>query len=331
VKQTPVTTEELAMAEAAPSGIGRTARLAAYLAERFPLLAHGVLILSFYSSNQFLAHALLAPGQPMRYDLRSLMGYVAIFGFFLHLRIFDDHKDYVEDCRYYPERVLQRGVVSLHELKGLAVAAIGLELLMGFLAGPAALVSVLMVFAFSLLMLKEFFVREWLRRHFVIYVSSHMMIMPLLALVVFSFSTGCYPWQAPGWYWLYSFVGFFVAFNWEVSRKIRAPEEEIDGLDSYTKLCGTYGAAYLVLAIRVVDTGLVTMVARHLNFSAWFYGWLLILFLLCMVGFFQYRFRTTPVTARRMATYAGFYIVAFDLALAAELVRTYGISLGGLS
>ena len=106
-------------------------------------------------------------------------------------------------------------------MKLLGACAIGLELVLGGLAGPAALVAVLIVFAFSLLMLKEFFVAQWLRRHFLIYVSSHMLVMPLLALVIFSFSTGRYPWQAPGWYWLYSFVGFFVAFNWEVSRKIR--------------------------------------------------------------------------------------------------------------
>jgi len=330
VRRVPPTTEDSAAVESPAPVVRRTRRLAAYLAERFPVLAHGVLILCFYSSNQFLAHALLDPGQPMHYDVRSLLGYVTILCFFLHLRIFDDHKDFVEDCRHFPDRVLQRGVVTLDELKLLGAWAIGLELVLGGIAGRAALVSVLIVFAFSLLMLKEFFVAPWLRRHFIIYVTSHMLIMPLLALVVFSFSTGRYLWQAPGWYWLYSFVGFFVAFNWEVSRKIRAPEEEIEDLDSYTKLCGTYGAAYLVLAIRVVETGLVTLVAQHLRFSVWFYVWLVALFLLCMVGFFQYRLHTTPATARRMETYAGLYIVAFDLALAVELVRTYGITVGGI-
>ena len=37
-----------------PSGIVR--RWSWYLGERFPVVAHGLLILSFYSSNQFLAH-----------------------------------------------------------------------------------------------------------------------------------------------------------------------------------------------------------------------------------------------------------------------------------
>jgi 4-hydroxybenzoate polyprenyltransferase len=329
VNQPPRPLEDSATVAAAPSPARRSTRLAAYLAERFPLLAHGVLILSFCSSNQFLAQALTDPGQPVHYDARSLLGFFTLLGFFLHLRIFDDHKDYRADCRHFPDRVLQRGVVSLDELKLVGGFAIGVEFILAALAGPAALIAVLMVFGFSVLMLKEFFVASWLRRHFLVNVVVHMLVMPLLALVVFSISTGRYPWQAPGWFWLYAWVGFFVAFNWEVSRKIRAPADEIADLDSYTKVFGTYGAAYLVLVIRVVDTGLVALVAHHLRFSAWFYVWLIALFLLCMVGFLQFRFRTSSATARRMETYAGLYIVAFDLALAVELARTCGISLRG--
>lgn len=304
-------------------------RLVSYLSERFPLLAHGVLILCFVSSNQFLAHALVDPGEPMRYDLSSLLGFLTILCFFLHLRIFDDHKDYLDDCLHYPDRVLQRGIVTLGELKILGAATILVELVLGLVAGPAAFVSVLIVLSFSMLMLKEFFARDWLKQHFLIYVISHMLVVPLLALVVFSFATGRSLWQAPGWYCVYAFVGFFVAFNWEVSRKIRVPADEIDGVDSYTRLCGTYGAAYLVLLIRVVDTGLVVLVGCYLQMSVWFYAWLFILFAICLVGFFQYRFWTTRANAQRMAAYAGFYIVAFDLALAIELVSTYGITLGG--
>jgi 4-hydroxybenzoate polyprenyltransferase len=306
-----------------------TSRWGAYLAERFPLLGHGLLIFSFYSSNQFLAHSLTAPGEPMQYDLSSLLGALAVMCVFLQLRIFDDHKDYIEDCRHFPDRVLQRGEVTLRDLKVLLALVVAAEFLLAALRGPGAVVSMLMVMAFSLLMLKEFFAREWLKQRFLLYASTHMLILPLLAIAIFSFATGGSPWQAPGWYWLYSFVGFCVAFNWEISRKIRAPEEEIDGVDTYTKRFGTYGAAYLVLAIRVLDTALVTLVGLHLGLSGWFYAWLVILFAVCMIGFFQFRFWTCPATARRMQTYAGFYIVAFDLALAIELGRKYGLSLSG--
>src|SRR6056297_2423261 len=301
-------------------------RLGSYLGERFPLIGNGLLILSFYSSNQFLAHALHDRGQPMRYDLSTLYGVLVVICFFLHMRIFDDHKDYAEDAVFFPDRVLQRGVVTLGELKGLAAVAIGMQAILAATVGWAALVSWLIAFGFSILMLKEFFVRRWLKQRFLLYASVHMLIMPLLAMVVWSFATGRYGWEMPAWYWLYSMVGFFLAFNWEVSRKIRAAEDEREGLDSYSRLFGAYGAAYLVLLMRLLDTILVGLVALHLGLSGWFFLLLLALYGVCMIGFFQYRFQTSRQTAKRLSLYAGLYIVAFDLALAIELGRKYGLT-----
>lgn len=309
------------------SGSPFSKRFRAYLAERFPLLANGVLIVSYYSSNQFLAKVLAEPDAPVVYNLHSLSGAVTLLCFFFHLRVFDEHKDYEDDCRHYPDRVLQRGLVTLRHLRVLGGGAIALELLLAAQRGAAAFVAWTLAFAFSLLMLKEFFVGAWLKRHFLIYATTHMLIMPLLALMVYSFSTGRYPWQAPGWFWLYSFVGFFVTFNWEVSRKIRAPEQEIDGVDSYTKVFGLYGAAYMVLGIRVVDTVMVALVGRHVGLSRLFYSALVALFLICLIGFLHYRFATNAKTAKRMETYAGMYIIAFDLILAAEIARHQGVEL----
>ena len=300
-------------------------RLWAYLQERFPPLGHGVLITSYYSSNQFLAHVLTHPGQQVAYSTRSLMGAAAVLCVFFHLRVFDEHKDFDEDRRHHPDRVLQRGLITLDHLKALGAAAIAVELLMGYLLGWPALVAVLAVIAFSCLMLKEFFIGGWLRRHFLLYAVSHMLIMPLLAMVVYSAATNRHFWYAPAWFWLYAWVGFFVTFNWEISRKIRSPEQEVDGLDSYTKVFGTYGAAYAVLIVRVVDTAMVSLVGYRLGLSPWFYVVLVALFLLCLTGFFHYRFNTNPRTAKRMETYAGMYIIAFDLTLAVEIARTYGI------
>lgn len=302
-------------------------RLSAYLAERFPLLGHGVLIAAYYSSNQFLARVLTEPGRPMHYDLSSLLGAVTLFCFFFHLRVFDEHKDYADDCVHYPQRVLQSGLITLRDLKVLGAIAIGLEILLAAIRGPQALAGWSLAFGFSLLMLKEFFARDWLKRRFLLYATSHMLLMPLLSLMVFSFATGRWPWEAPAWYWVYAWVGFFVTFNWEVSRKIRAPEDEIEGVDTYTRIFGTYGAAYIVLLIRVIDTALVALVGWHLGVSVWFYAALVALFLVCLIGFFQYRFHTNRKTAKRMEVYAGMYIIAFDLILAVEIARLYGLEL----
>lgn len=307
------------------------ARIAAYLGERFPLVAHGILILSYYSSNQFLAEVLTRPNSPLVYSIGSILGAATVFCIFFHLRVFDEHKDYEKDCLHYPHRVLQSGTISLRDLRLLGAIAIGIEILFAAIwlptGKPAALIALGVAMIWSLLMLKEFFVPKWLNRHFLIYAASHMMIMPLLAMVVFSFTTGEYFWHAPAWYVVYAFVGFFVTLNWEISRKIRAPEQEIEGVDSYTQIFGTYGAAYAVLVVRAIDTGLVAIVGWHVSASPWFYYALIGLYVVCLTGFFQYRFNTTPKTAKRMETYAGIYIIAFDLILAIELISRFGVRL----
>lgn len=298
-------------------------RFLAYLQERFPPLQYGVLIVCYYSSNQFLAQILEDPAAAVHYSGASLAGAIVVLSMFFHLRVFDDHKDSARDLEHFPGRVLSRGLVTLRHLKIAGGVAIGLELLLSALRSPAAFVAVLLALGFSLLMLKEFFVGEWLNRHFLVYAASHMLVMPLLALVAFSFTTGLYPWQAPGWFWLYAFVGVFVTFNWEISRKIRPPGEEVAGLDSYSRIFGAYGAAYLVIAVRVVDTLLVSLVGWHLGLGAFFYAALAGLFLVCLVGLLQFRFRTSAATARRMESYAGMYIIAFDLLLAVSIARAY--------
>jgi 4-hydroxybenzoate polyprenyltransferase len=300
-------------------------RLFAYLSERFPLLGYGVLIAAYYSSNQFLARTLTEPGRPMHYDVSTVLGALTLLCFFFHLRVFDEHKDYVEDLVHHPHRVLQSGLVRLRDLKVLGGIAVAVEGVLSAVRGPAAFAAWLAAFVFSLLMLKEFFARDWLKGRFLLYATSHLLVMPLLALMVFSFATGRWPWEAPLWFGIYAWVGFFVTFNWEVSRKIRAPEDEIEGVETYTRVFGTYGAAWVVLVIRVIDTALVALVGWHLGLSPWFYGALTLLFLVCLVGFFQYRFHTNRKTAKRMETYAGVYVVAFDVILAAEIARRYGI------
>jgi 4-hydroxybenzoate polyprenyltransferase len=304
-------------------------RLAAYLDERFPLFGHGVLIVSYYSSNQFLAEVLTRPGEMLIYSAGSILGAVTLFCIFFHLRVFDEHKDYESDLKHYPDRILQRALVTLTQLRNLGLVAIGLELFFASIwmpAGkPAALIAVVLTLIYSVLMLKEFFVPTWLKKHFLIYTISHMMIMPLLALVVFAFATGEYPWRAPAWFYVYAFVGFFVTLNWEISRKIRAPEQEIEGVETYTKIFGTYGAAWAVILVRVIDTAIVAFVGWHIGASHWFYVALIVLFCVCLLSFYQFRFHTSAKTAKQMETYAGIYIIAFDLILAIELISQYGV------
>lgn len=300
-------------------------RFLAYLNERFPPIGHIVLIISYYSSNQFLAQAITSPGQPVHFSFWSTLGSLSVLCGFFYLRVFDEHKDYKEDRVNHPDRLLSRGIITLRELKIAGGVAIAVQLGLSAIRGPAALLGSLAVLSFAFLMLKEFFVGEWLRRHFLVYALSHMLIMPLYALQIFSFTTGEMPFAAPGWYIVYAFVGFFVTLNWEISRKIRAPEDEREGVESYSKIFGPYGAACAVLVVRILDTLLVAAVGYTLGLPWHFFLLLVALYLVSLYGFLQFRLHPSATTARALEKYAGLYIVAFDLVLALELAITFGL------
>ena len=84
-----------------------------YQKERFPVFAHGPLILAF-SASAVCFSSLLRGTNP---SLRSIaVAFITSFIFFLQLRIADEFKDFEEDSRYRPYRPVPRGLVTLHEL-----------------------------------------------------------------------------------------------------------------------------------------------------------------------------------------------------------------------
>lgn len=107
--------------------------------------------------------------------------------YFLQIRLADEPKDYEHDNKYYPTRPVQRGVITLKELSALKNGVIA-----GFL-GLAALTGSWLIFLlavfqqfYSYLTRQEFFIRDWLRKHFLIYQFSHYVQLFILAWLILS-------------------------------------------------------------------------------------------------------------------------------------------------
>jgi 4-hydroxybenzoate polyprenyltransferase len=106
-----------------------------YQRERFPLAAHGPLILAFSASA--VSYSALLRGSSTAPSLRSFaVAFVVSLGSFLLLRIADEFKDQEEDAKYRPYRPVPRGLVRLRELAwigvGVAVGQLALALLIGW-------------------------------------------------------------------------------------------------------------------------------------------------------------------------------------------------------
>jgi 4-hydroxybenzoate polyprenyltransferase len=223
-------------------------RLLAWANERFPP-ANGVLILVIYAAALLCGRALTTDG-PLELAPADLAGFFGVWAYFLMLRVFDEHKDFGRDVANHPDRVLQRGLVTLDHLKLIGVTALLVQVLATVVAdggvGPA-LGWWALTLAWSLLMLKEFFVGEWLEQRLVLYAFSHLLSMPLAFLWLAQIGAGDQGLPtAVGWLAL---AGGVVAGAIEVARKLRAPADERHGVDSYTKILGTTRAPALATAL----------------------------------------------------------------------------------
>ena len=239
-------------------------RFWAWVQERFPV-ANALLFLALYAAALVTGAALSAPGhqEPLALSAAHLAGFLGVWGYFLLLRVYDEHKDYAQDALNYPQRVLQSGLITLKHLKGVGVLAVlaqlATTLALGQGAGPA-LWAWLLVMLWSALMAKEFFIGAWLERRLVLYALSHMIVMPM-ALVWMAHLGAKGQWLTPALAWLAA-SSFASGAAFEVTRKTRAPEEERDTVDSYARVLGLRPACAVILiflaASALCQIGLLT-------------------------------------------------------------------------
>jgi 4-hydroxybenzoate polyprenyltransferase len=237
-----------------------------YQRERFPLAAHGPLIAAFSASA--VGYSALLRGGAARPAVTSYaVAFVVSLGSFLLLRIADEFKDAEEDARFRPYRPVPRGLVTLRELlfAGIAVAVVQLALAATIGWGLVALLAVTWIY--FALMSREFFAREWLKARPVAYLFSHMLIMPLIDW----FATGCDWVQAGGampaglfWFLAASFCNGIVI---EIGRKIRAPEQEERGVETYTFLWGRPVAIGAWLAAMAATLACAIAAAARIAFA----------------------------------------------------------------
>jgi 4-hydroxybenzoate polyprenyltransferase len=210
-----------------------------YQRERFPIFAHGLLIAAFSSSA--VSYSAMLRGQMPR--LISIgVAFATCFLFFLQLRIADEFKDFDEDSRYRPYRPVPRGLIKLRELGVVFVIAAVLQLLLALALNWKLALVLAGVWIYLALMSREFFVRDWLKARPFTYMWTHMLIMPQIdfyATATDWIGTGSGP---PRGVMLFLWVSFFNGMVIEIGRKIRAPQDEEEGVDTYSHVWGRAGA-----------------------------------------------------------------------------------------
>ncbi len=238
-----------------------------YQRERFPLLAHAPLIAAFsfsavcYSMLLRKETALPRPGAAIAAFITSLI-------FFLQLRIADEHKDFEEDSRFRPYRPVPRGLVSLRELGAVGFAGALVQLSLAFALKPALAAILAATWLYLALMSREFFIRRWIKSRPLTYMLAHMLIIPMIDF----YAASC-DWlasgerQPAGLFWFLT-VSFFNGVVIETGRKIRAPQDEETGVETYTAMWGRRRAVAAWLSAMTLTAMCAVMAARRVSFVA---------------------------------------------------------------
>ncbi len=249
-------------------GRSLAARFWIYQRERFPLLVHGVVIAALSASA--LGVSTLLTGRPGQLTPpAAVTAFVTLLLFFLQLRIADEFKDHEDDLRYRPYRAVPRGLISLRELGWIGVAGGAVQLASALWLDHRLVWLLIVVWGYYGLMSVEFFARTWLKAHPLVYLWSHMLILPLIVL----YATAC-DWLVNGAAIpLGGLLGFLLmsVFNgvvFEVGRKIRAPEDEEKGVETYSALWGMKRAAAAWAGALVLSAAAVSWVAVQIGFVA---------------------------------------------------------------
>ena len=300
-------------------------RLWIYQAERFPIFRHGLAIAVFALSGAALPH--LAAGTRFNDPTAAVVAVAVCFLAFAQLRIADEHKDHEDDRRFRPERPVPRGLIDLRELRWIGVAAAAAQAVLAWSLDPALLVFLAGMWLWMALMAAEFFAPRVLETRPILYLASHMVITPLIAL----FSVAC-GWAAAGLaFQIEPAVIAFLALAYangaaiEIARKTWAPSDERRGVDTYSRLWGPVGAACAVAVAISAGWALASSVLYAVGAASALIGAICVLALLGLAAVFAYAQRPRTPHAKLLESAVGIWVLGSYLALAVAPLLAEGV------
>lgn len=265
-----------------------------YQKERFPVFAHGPLILAF--SMSAMSYSALLRGESALQPSAALVAFVTALLFFLQLRIADEFKDAEDDARWRPYRPVPRGLVTLRELAWVGLGAAAIQLAGSLWLRPMQALWLVVAWTWLALMTKEFFIHDWLKAHPITYMLSHMVILPVFDIYATAcdwLMAGAAPPHGLGWFLAVSYLNGIVI---EIGRKIRAPQDEEEGVETYSVLWGRRSALLAWFGAMLLTAVCALCGAQLINFATPLAALLLVL--LCGAALLAVSFNAAPFPGR---------------------------------
>ncbi len=287
-----------------------------YQRERFPIFQHGPLIAAF-SISAICFSSLLRNNINVSHPSKFLVGFITAFIFFLQLRLADEFKDFEEDSKFRPYRPVPRGLVKLKELAVIGCMGAVIQLGLALWYYPPLFFILLLAWTYLVLMTKEFFIRNWIKKQPLIYMLSHMAIVPIVDF----YTTSCdwrpvesHPPQGLPWFIAASYFNGLVV---ELGRKIRSEDQEEKGVETYTFLWGRSRAISAWISAMILTAFCGTMAARELHFALPVLFILSLVFLAAFISSIRFLLNPSAQNANKIQPLTGIWTLVFYLSIGA--------------
>lgn len=226
-------------------------RLWIYFKEMFP--PHHAIASIFMALSYYMAISLIT-NKPIPWDRFEI--YTSAFCVMLlalMIRIMDEFKDYEDDLKNFPNRPLPSGRVHKSDLKILQTFIFTACIVLN-LNNKLALIGISICIGYSILMYKWFFVEKIMRKNLPLAFLTHHPVTYLYFLYLYMALYGIAKGQ--DFNSIAAAIGIPIGLamaNWEVSRKIKRPQDENE-YNTYSKTWGPKAAAIVAIIFQALST-----------------------------------------------------------------------------
>lgn len=226
-------------------------RLNIYFKEMYPIIPRLLLGAMVFLEIYFIV--LLNSGvTEFRLGIQEIVCGFTVFSFLCWLRIADDFKDYELDCRLFAHRPLPSGRVKKKDLAIFVSILIAVTLVLNLIFMNNFLFC-LFLYTYGSLMAIWFFQKHKIQKSLPLALVTHNPVQMIMNIYIISFTVIKYdiaPFSLTNI--LAAFTLYFPALIWEVTRKIRAPQDETEYV-TYSKLFGYRKATNFALLVTLID------------------------------------------------------------------------------
>jgi hypothetical protein len=185
-----------------------------YLLERFQIIPLSILV----ASDILVIHRITYNQNILIWKYVIYFMFVILYLF--HNRLADDRRDYDFDKKFYPNRAVQKGLISLRQINNLSYIAIFLMLIIAGSFSFLSLAIFTLLILYTLVAKKDFFLpKDFKEKHLFVY--NFLNMLQILSLQIFIYVSIINSLDFTHFIYSHILFVFILSIQVEISRKIK--------------------------------------------------------------------------------------------------------------